>query len=68
MDVNSESAANYALTKKVLWKLDCHILPPLALVRLNRALLHSFVRISDITELQLWLANFIDRSNVGNAG
>ncbi|KAK7061707.1 MFS general substrate transporter [Favolaschia claudopus] len=35
-----------ALTKKILWKLDCHILPPLAL---------------------LWLCNFIDRSNVGNA-
>ncbi|KJA24661.1 hypothetical protein HYPSUDRAFT_38748 [Hypholoma sublateritium FD-334 SS-4] len=34
------------LTKRVLFKLDCHILPPLAL---------------------LWLANFIDRSNVGNA-
>ncbi|KAF9476455.1 MFS transporter [Pholiota conissans] len=34
------------LTKQVLFKLDCHILPPLAL---------------------LWLANFIDRSNVGNA-
>ncbi|KAJ6485004.1 MFS general substrate transporter [Mycena vitilis] len=31
---------------KILWKLDCHILPPLAL---------------------LWLCNFIDRSNVGNA-
>lgn len=23
---------NAALTKRVLWKLDCHILPPLALV------------------------------------
>ncbi|KAA1466484.1 MFS transporter [Dentipellis sp. KUC8613] len=34
------------LTKRVLWKLDLRILPPLAL---------------------LWLANFIDRSNVGNA-
>ncbi|KAF8913881.1 MFS transporter [Gymnopilus junonius] len=34
------------MTRRVLWKLDCHILPPLAL---------------------LWLANFIDRSNVGNA-
>ncbi|KAK0190957.1 MFS transporter [Armillaria mellea] len=34
------------MTKNILWKLDCHILPPLAL---------------------LWLANFIDRSNVGNA-
>jgi len=34
------------LILKVLWKLDCHILPPLAL---------------------LWLCNFIDRSNVGNA-
>ncbi|KAF9055247.1 MFS transporter [Hymenopellis radicata] len=34
------------MTRKVLWKLDCHILPPLAL---------------------LWLANFIDRSNIGNA-
>ncbi|KAJ3488703.1 hypothetical protein NLI96_g2654 [Meripilus lineatus] len=35
-----------ALTRKVLWKLDIHVLPPLAL---------------------LWLANFIDRTNVGNA-
>ncbi|CAK5262720.1 unnamed protein product [Mycena citricolor] len=35
-----------ALTRKILWKLDCHVLPPLAL---------------------LWLCNFIDRSNVGNA-
>ncbi|KAK1235573.1 hypothetical protein PQX77_001194 [Marasmius sp. AFHP31] len=34
------------LTRRVLWKLDIHILPPLAL---------------------LWLANFIDRSNIGNA-
>ncbi|KAK0242762.1 MFS transporter [Armillaria nabsnona] len=34
------------MTRNILWKLDCHILPPLAL---------------------LWLANFIDRSNVGNA-
>ncbi|TFK75926.1 MFS general substrate transporter [Pluteus cervinus] len=35
-----------ALTRRILWKLDCRILPPLAL---------------------LWLANFIDRSNIGNA-
>ncbi|KAF4619635.1 hypothetical protein D9613_005095 [Agrocybe pediades] len=35
-----------AMTRRILWKLDCHVLPPLAL---------------------LWLANFIDRSNVGNA-
>ncbi|KAI0677109.1 MFS general substrate transporter [Trametes maxima] len=35
-----------ALTKRVLWKLDIHVLPPLAL---------------------LWLANFIDRTNIGNA-
>ncbi|KAF9495674.1 MFS general substrate transporter [Pleurotus eryngii] len=35
-----------ALTKRILWKLDCRILPPLAL---------------------LWLANFVDRSNIGNA-
>ncbi|KAF9009084.1 MFS transporter [Cyathus striatus] len=34
------------LTRRILWKLDCRILPPLAL---------------------LWLANFIDRSNIGNA-
>ncbi|EIM85641.1 MFS transporter [Stereum hirsutum FP-91666 SS1] len=34
------------MTKRVLWKFDCYILPPLAL---------------------LWLANFIDRTNVGNA-
>ncbi|KAK0206541.1 MFS transporter [Desarmillaria ectypa] len=34
------------MARNILWKLDCHILPPLAL---------------------LWLANFIDRSNVGNA-
>ncbi|KAF8812453.1 MFS general substrate transporter [Phlegmacium glaucopus] len=43
-----QAADNHAqMTKRVLWKLDCHILPPLAL---------------------LWLANFIDRSNIGNAG
>ncbi|KAJ8455309.1 hypothetical protein ONZ51_g12519 [Trametes cubensis] len=34
------------LTRRVLWKLDLHVLPPLAL---------------------LWLANFIDRTNIGNA-
>ncbi|KAK7438871.1 hypothetical protein VKT23_017798 [Stygiomarasmius scandens] len=34
------------MTKQVLWKLDAHILPPLAL---------------------LWLANFSDRINIGNA-
>ncbi|KAI0736205.1 MFS general substrate transporter [Fomitopsis betulina] len=34
------------LTRQILWKLDVHVLPPLAL---------------------LWLANFIDRTNVGNA-
>ncbi|EPT03670.1 hypothetical protein FOMPIDRAFT_1115826 [Fomitopsis schrenkii] len=34
------------LTRRTLWKLDVHVLPPLAL---------------------LWLANFIDRTNVGNA-
>lgn len=34
------------MTSRVLWKLDLHVLPPLAL---------------------LWLANFIDRTNVGNA-
>ncbi|KAF8974760.1 MFS transporter [Flammula alnicola] len=38
--------AHRNLTKRILFKLDCHILPPLAI---------------------LWLANFIDRSNVGNA-
>ncbi|KAI0313917.1 MFS general substrate transporter [Amylostereum chailletii] len=35
-----------ALTRRVLWKLDIHVLPSLALI---------------------WLANFIDRTNVGNA-
>ncbi|TFY81450.1 hypothetical protein EWM64_g2564 [Hericium alpestre] len=39
-------AREHSLTRRVLWKLDIHILPPLAL---------------------LWLANFIDRTNVGNA-
>ncbi|KAM5540381.1 hypothetical protein V8D89_005839 [Ganoderma adspersum] len=34
------------LTRRVLWKLDIHVLPPLAF---------------------LWLANFIDRTNIGNA-
>ncbi|KIK68185.1 hypothetical protein GYMLUDRAFT_216829 [Collybiopsis luxurians FD-317 M1] len=44
----SQDAIDYEakLRRRILWKLDCHILPPLAL---------------------LWLANFIDRSNVGNA-
>lgn len=35
MEVNSESDHNRALTRKILWKLDCHILPSLALVRLK---------------------------------
>jgi len=35
-----------AKTKRILWKLDLHVLPSLAL---------------------LWLANFIDRTNIGNA-
>ncbi|KAI0774142.1 MFS general substrate transporter [Fomes fomentarius] len=34
------------LTRRILWKLDIHVLPPLAF---------------------LWLANFIDRANIGNA-
>ncbi|EMD40831.1 hypothetical protein CERSUDRAFT_111415 [Gelatoporia subvermispora B] len=34
------------LTKRILWKLDLHVLPALAL---------------------LWLASFIDRTNIGNA-
>ncbi|PAV20477.1 MFS general substrate transporter [Pyrrhoderma noxium] len=34
------------MARRILWKLDIHILPPLAL---------------------LWLANFIDRTNIGNA-
>ncbi|KAI4523591.1 MFS general substrate transporter [Schizophyllum commune Loenen D] len=38
-------ATNDELTKRVLWKLDLHVLPPLSL---------------------LCLANFIDRSNIGN--
>ncbi|GJE84157.1 MFS general substrate transporter [Phanerochaete sordida] len=42
----ADPAKRKALTKKVLWKLDTHVLPALAL---------------------LWLANFIDRSNIGNA-
>ncbi|KAI0347207.1 MFS general substrate transporter [Trametopsis cervina] len=42
----SDPQKNKALTRKVLWKLDSHVLPALAL---------------------LWLANFIDRSNIGNA-
>uniref|UniRef100_A0A0W0FIY0 Putative MFS transporter n=2 Tax=Moniliophthora roreri TaxID=221103 RepID=A0A0W0FIY0_MONRR len=44
--MSAATAYEREMTKKVLWKLDCHILPPLAL---------------------LWLANFIDRSNIGNA-
>ncbi|TFK53081.1 MFS general substrate transporter [Heliocybe sulcata] len=42
----SIATAEKILTKRVLWKFDLYILPPLAL---------------------LWLANFIDRSNIGNA-
>lgn len=42
----ADAAKRKVLTKRVLWKLDTHVLPALAL---------------------LWLANFIDRSNIGNA-
>ncbi|TFK55686.1 MFS general substrate transporter [Heliocybe sulcata] len=44
--LDPDRAREAALTKRVLWKFDSHILPPLALV---------------------WLANFLDRSNAGNA-
>ncbi|KAI0723159.1 MFS general substrate transporter [Earliella scabrosa] len=37
--------AHRKLTRRILWKLDIHVLPPLAF---------------------LWLANFIDRTNIGN--
>ncbi|EKM59177.1 uncharacterized protein PHACADRAFT_205354 [Phanerochaete carnosa HHB-10118-sp] len=43
---SADHAKRKALTRKVLWKLDTHVLPALAF---------------------LWLANFIDRSNIGNA-
>ncbi|TDL29207.1 MFS general substrate transporter [Rickenella mellea] len=43
-DENSEEYRK--MTRRVLWKLDMHVLPPLAF---------------------LWLANFIDRTNIGNA-
>ena len=51
------------MTRKVLWKFDCHVLPPLALVR------DSGDARTELTSwyTQLWLANFIDRTNVGNA-
>ncbi|KAF8624727.1 hypothetical protein AX17_007058 [Amanita inopinata Kibby_2008] len=45
-DVELNSPYHQELTKRILWKLDCHILPPIAI---------------------LWLANFLDRSNIGNA-
>ncbi|KAI9066787.1 MFS general substrate transporter [Trametes sanguinea] len=46
MSTMQDADRTKALTRRVLWKLDLHVLPPLAL---------------------LWLANFIDRTNVGNA-
>ena len=55
-----------AMTRKVLTKLDMHVLPPLALVSVLscRCLLQN----SCLTlSMQLWLANFLDRTNVGNA-
>lgn len=45
--LDNEYSEDYRkMTRRILWKFDLHILPPLAL---------------------LWLANFIDRTNVGNA-
>ncbi|KAI0796794.1 MFS general substrate transporter [Abortiporus biennis] len=45
--VSVDDASHHkALTRRVLWKLDTYVLPPLAF---------------------LWLANFIDRTNIGNA-
>ncbi|CDO71341.1 hypothetical protein BN946_scf184908.g99 [Trametes cinnabarina] len=46
MSSAQDTGRTKALTRRVLWKLDLHVLPPLAL---------------------LWLANFIDRTNIGNA-
>ncbi|KAF8529114.1 MFS transporter [Hysterangium stoloniferum] len=46
-ETNPAEKAERAMTRRVLWKLDIHTLPALAL---------------------LWLANFLDRTNIGNAG
>ncbi|KAH9900009.1 MFS general substrate transporter [Cubamyces lactineus] len=46
MSTTEDKERTKVLTRRVLWKLDMHVLPPLAL---------------------LWLANFIDRTNIGNA-
>lgn len=53
-----------ALTRSVLWKLDIHVLPPLAFVCPTLDPVNEFL---DSVLSQLWLANFIDRTNVGNA-
>ena len=53
------------LTRRILWKLDCNILPPLALVRWLP--LCSMCLPAELQLVKLWLANFIDRSNIGNA-
>ena len=52
--------------KNVLFKFDIHILPPLALVRFTPMHVNTG-RLIDFCDVQLWLANFIDRSNIGNA-
>ncbi|RPD67314.1 MFS general substrate transporter [Lentinus tigrinus ALCF2SS1-7] len=46
MSTEDEKILERKMTRRVLWKLDMHVLPPLAF---------------------LWLANFIDRTNIGNA-
>ena len=54
-----------SLTRKVLWKLDIHILPALAFVR--TPFISRYLSLCLIPLRQLWLASFIDRANVGNA-
>ncbi|KAF6762630.1 MFS general substrate transporter [Ephemerocybe angulata] len=58
-----EDAYARGMTKRILWKLDSNILPPLALVSTSRCPLFSDMKVVS----KLWLANFIDRSNIGNA-
>ncbi|KAH9918200.1 MFS general substrate transporter [Epithele typhae] len=55
------------LTRRVLWKLDIHVLPSLAFVSLFILSTPSALPLSTSIFLKLWLANFIDRANIGNA-
>lgn len=54
-------------SRQVTRKLDWHILPVLSVVRMLCSLMHRILSLRFLIYCKIWLLNFIDRANIGNA-